>query len=507
MTGGEGLVRCCQCVCFCNCALFTHLLCEFHTVYLNIKISGLILATLILLIMIEKEGKILIVDDNRSVLNSLKLFLEDEFSSVETTTNPNVLPSLIQKGDVDVVLLDMNFSAGRNTGNEGLFWLKEILKYDESISVILITAYGNIELAIKAIKEGAVDFVVKPWDNKRLLSTLQTALKLRRSSIEVRDLKKKQKQLNRDLTERQNVFRSNSPKMLEIYDTIEKISKTDVNVLILGENGSGKEIIAKEIHNLSIRKDETYISVDLGAIGETLFESELFGHKKGAFTDAKEDRMGRVEIASGGTLFLDEIGNVPVSLQVKLLTLLQNRELIPLGANTPVSIDIRLICATNMNLNEMVNEKLFREDLLYRINTIQIEIPPLRERKEDIPSMTDYFLKQFSDKYLKSGLKINSDAYAKLVEYQWPGNIRELKHTVEKAVILTDSKLLKPENFYFNVKVKEKDLLKERITLEESEKAVIGRALKNNKGNISHTAKELNIRRQTLYAKIQKYGL
>ncbi|MFC2097535.1 sigma-54-dependent transcriptional regulator [Bacteroidota bacterium] len=457
--------------------------------------------------MIKEEGKILIVDDNRSVLNSLKLFLEDEFKYVETTTNPNTLPSLLQKGNIDVVLLDMNFSAGRNTGNEGLFWLKEILKYDATVSVVLITAYGNIELAIKAIKEGAVDFVIKPWDNKMLLSTLQTALKLRRSTLEVKDLKYKQKQLNRNLNEKYNVFRSNSPKMLEIYDTLGKISKTDVNVLILGENGSGKEIIAREIHSMSMRNDEAYISVDLGAIGESLFESELFGHKKGAYTDAKEDRMGRIEIASGGTLFLDEIGNVPVSLQVKLLTLLQNREVIPLGSNTPVPIDIRLVCATNMNLNEMVNEKLFREDLLYRINTIQIEIPPLRERKEDIPPLTDYFLKQFSDKYLKSGLKINSDAYAKLEEYQWPGNIRELKHTVEKAVILSDSKLLKPENFYFNVKAKEKYLLKERVTLEESEKLVISRALKNNNGNISHTARELNIRRQTLYAKIQKYGL
>lgn len=458
-------------------------------------------------IMIEKEGKILIVDDNRSVLNSLKLFLEDEFKSVETTANPNSLPSLIQKDNIDIVLLDMNFSAGRNTGNEGLFWLKELLKYDESISVVLITAYGNIELAIRAIKEGAVDFVVKPWDNKRLLTTLNTALKLRRSAIEVRGLKQKQKQFNRNLVESKNIFRSNSPKMLEIYDTIEKISGTDVNVLILGENGSGKEIIAKEIHRRSKRNEEAYISVDLGAIGDTLFESELFGHKKGAFTDARDDRMGRIEIASGGTLFLDEIGNIPVSLQVKLLTLLQKREVIPLGSNTSISIDIRLICATNMDLNDMVNNKLFREDLLYRINTIQIEIPPLRERKEDITDFADYFLKQYSEKYLKQGMKIVSDSYDKLVEYKWPGNIRELKHTIEKAVILSDSKLLKPDSFYFSTQRKELNLFKERMTLQESEKILISKALKNNKGNISHTAKELNIRRQTLYAKIQKYGL
>lgn len=457
--------------------------------------------------MAEKEGEILIVDDNRSVLNSLKLFLEDEFESIETTSNPNNIHSLVQNGNFDVILLDMNFSAGRNTGNEGLFWLKEILKFDESVCVVLITAYGNIELAIKAMKEGATDFVVKPWDNNRLLSTLQTALKLRKSNIEVKELKQKQKQLNRDLGEKHKVFRPCSIKMQDIFKTIEKVSSTNVNILILGENGTGKEIVAQEIHRNSLRKDEAFISVDLGSIGESLFESELFGYKKGAFTDAKEDRMGRVEVASGGSLFLDEIGNIPVSLQTKLLTLLQNRELTPVGSNQPVPIDIRLICATNKDLYEMVDNNLFREDLLYRINTIQIEIPSLRERKEDISPFANYFLKQFSDKYNKSGMKITTDGYDKLVEYPWPGNIRELKHTIEKAVILSSSKLLKSENFYFNLKVKDMGILNSGITLQESEKMHISRALKNNKGNISHTAKELNIRRQTLYAKIQKYGL
>jgi len=454
----------------------------------------------------DNKGKLLIVDDNRSILNSLKLYLEDEFDIVKTVSNPNHIISLIRDKTYDVILLDMNFSAGQKTGNEGIFWLREILKYDESAIIILITAYGNIELAVKAIKEGATDFIVKPWDNKKLLSTLKTGLKLRKSALEIKSLQQKQKHLSENIYQHYNMYKGTSQVMKEVYNTIEKIAKTDVNVLISGENGTGKELIAHEIHKQSLRKNEVLINVDLGVLSESLFESELFGHVKGAFTDAKENRVGRFETASGGTLFLDEIGNLSISLQAKLLSALQNRWITPVGSNKQISVDIRLICATNKSLNEMVNKKLFREDLLYRINTIQIEAPPLRERGEDIVLLTDLFLKQFSEKYAKPFLKINSEAYEKLNDYNWPGNVRELKHTIEKAVILSETNILKPENFLLNVS-KSNGYFMPHITLQESEKRIIKNALRNNKGNISHTAKELNIRRQTLYAKIKKYGL
>ena len=489
------------------CIGFQHQVYEIHTITLvsQYQVFTFILSTESDLNM-DKKGKILIVDDNQSVLSSLQLLLSDRFEHVECLKNPELISRTIEKQDFDVVLLDMNFSAGVNTGNEGLFWLKNILDHDKTLSVVLLTAYGSIDLAIKAVKLGAVDFVVKPWDNKKLLATLNSALRLRTSAVELRELKQKQKQINRTHIRKTKIFRSNSIVMQELYGQFEKIIHTDVNVLILGESGTGKEILAQEIHSQSHRRDEAFIGVDLGAVSETVFESELFGHMRGAFTDAKDDRMGRVQVASGGTLFLDEIGNVPLSLQVKLLTLLQNRTVTPIGADHPVAVDIRLVCATNMDLESMIQEGTFREDLFYRINTIQLTIPSLRERSEDIPDFAYFFLQHYQDKYLKENLGFIKDALDKMRAYSWPGNVRELKHAIERAVILSDSKTLKAEDILMKEK-RPVTAVTQKPTLEFAEKEIIRTALQNHVGNISHAAKELDITRQTLYAKIHKYGL
>lgn len=454
----------------------------------------------------DKENKILLVDDNKSVLNSLQLFLGDKFSHIKCLTNPELIPGELKKEDYDLVVLDMNFSAGVNSGNEGLFWMKEVLKHDKDISVVLLTAYGSIDLAVKAVKLGAVDFILKPWENKKFLATLSSALKLRSSVKELNELKQKQKQINKSQCKELDTLEAGSTKMKDLYGQLDKIVQTDVNVLILGESGTGKEVLAKEIHRRSGRREEPFISVDLGALGESVFESELFGHKKGSFTDAKEDRMGRVQVASGGTLFLDEIGNVALAQQAKLLNLIQNRTVTPIGRDHPIPVDIRLICATNQELENMIIEGGFREDLFYRINTIELTIPPLRERLEDILEFAQFFLEKYQAKYLKEDLQFSDDAKQKMSLYPWPGNIRELKHIIERAVILSSSIILYPDDLILADKRKSPTLVK-NPTLDNVEKAAVEAALKNNKGNISHTAKELNITRQTLYAKIQKHGL
>jgi len=452
-------------------------------------------------------GKLLIVDDNPSVLNALELFLKNKFEAVTTLRNPNQILSAIGQEEYDLILLDMNFTAGVNTGNEGIFWLRKVLKSDPAMVVILITAYGDIELAVTAIKEGATDFIVKPWDNKKLLATLQAGLKLRETQREVKKLKNKQKLFREDTDKHFRMFSGTSEAMKKIYATLAKVAKTDASVLITGENGTGKEVIAREIHNLSKRKDEIFVAVDLGSLTESLFESEMFGHAKGAFTDAKENRTGRFENASGGTIFLDEIGNLPVSLQTKLLSVLETRKITPVGSNKIIPVDIRLISATNKDLSNMVKDDLFREDLFYRLNTVQIELPPLRERGEDILLLADFFLKEFTCKYEKPGLKFSAASINTLMAYHWPGNIRELKHTIEKAVILSDSDIIRPEDLSLN-RTKSADTdLSHTLSIENAEKQVIATALHKNKWNISETAKELNIGRQTLYRKIQKYDL
>ncbi|WP_025725676.1 sigma-54 dependent transcriptional regulator [Bacteroides sp. 14(A)] len=453
-----------------------------------------------------KKGNILIVDDNKNVLSALRILLSDYFENIVLLTSPNTLMSELRDKNPDVVLLDMNFSAGINSGNEGLFWLSEIKKADEELPVVLFTAYADIDLAVKALKGGATDFVVKPWDNAKLLATLQSAYSLRQSRKEVKKLREKQSVLNRDIQKEEDICWGKSPAMQRLLTMIKKVAVTDANVLITGENGTGKELIAKMIHRYSPRAAETLISVDMGAVTETLFESELFGHVKGAFTDAKADRPGKFEAADGGSLFLDEIGNLSYPLQAKLLSALQTRHITRVGSNKSISVDIRLISATNKNLFKSVKEGEFREDLLYRINTIHLEVPPLRERREDIPQLADFFLRRLARKYGKSDLKLGEKALCKLESYAWPGNVRELEHAIEKAVILSDNQELQPNDFYMRTP-DETSFVVESFTLEEMEKILIEKALRKYDNNISAVAAELGISRPTLYSKIRKYEL
>ena len=453
------------------------------------------------------NGKLLIVDDHKQVLKALIQLLEPEFESITGISNPNQIISYINKEEYDVILLDMNFSAGVNTGNEGIYWLNRILKSDPLAAVVMITAYSDVNLAVRAIKEGATDFVVKPWDNNKLITSLQAAFKLRQSKIENKKLRDRQKQINKGIINQSDPLIGKSQTIENVLQVIKKVARTDANVLVIGENGTGKELIVKEIHNNSCRADEAFISVDIGTITETLFESEMFGHIKGAFTDAKEDKTGWFETASGCTLFLDEIGNLSLTMQSKLLTAIQNRVIYKVGSKTAIPFDIRLICATNKNLEEMVSNDLFREDLYYRINTIVIEIPPLRDRGEDIVLLAEHFLKEYAAKYEKFSLKFNSKTLDKLMKYNWPGNVRELRHTIEKAVILCESDILTPEDFIISHSSQQTSLQQKPPTFAEIEKQALQSALNNNNGSVLKASKELDIARQTMYNKMQKYNL
>jgi len=453
------------------------------------------------------KGKLLIVDDHKQVLKALIQLLEPEFESITGLPNPNQIISYINKEEFDVILLDMNFSAGVNTGNEGIYWLNRILKSDPLAVVVMITAYADVNLAVRAIKEGATDFVVKPWDNNKLVTTLQAAFKLRQSKVENKKLRERQKQLNKGILKQYGPLIGKSQAMENILQVMKKVARTDADVLVIGENGTGKELIVKDIHNNSRRADEAFVSIDIGTITETLFESEMFGHIKGAFTDAKEEKTGWFETASGGTLFLDEIGNLSLSMQSKLLAAIQNRVIYKVGSKTPIPFDVRLICATNKNLVEMVSKNLFREDLYYRINTIVIEIPPLRERGEDIILLAEHFLKEYAIKYEKFNLKFSSKTLDKLMKHNWPGNVRELRHTVEKAVILCDSDVLRPDDFIISHPAQQTKHQERPSTFAEIEKHAIQIALRNNNGNILKASKELGLARQTLYNKMQKYNL
>jgi DNA-binding NtrC family response regulator len=452
------------------------------------------------------NGNILIVDDNSSVLIALEMLLQNDFDTVLTLKNPNSLISVIEQNNIDVVLLDMNFTAGINSGNEGLFWLKQIQKIDSAISVVMITAYGDIELAVTAVKQGAFDFILKPWDNNKLKTTLNAALKLRKSKIEAEHYRSTANTLKKELISGYQKFIGQSKVIKNVLSTVKKVAATDANILITGENGTGKELIAREIHNLSKRHNEIMVSVDMGAIPETLFESELFGHVKGAFTDAKENRAGKFETANKGTLFLDEIANLSMPLQAKILAALQNRSITRIGSNTPIPVDIRLISATNRNIAAMIDKEQFREDLLYRINTITIELPPLRERGNDILLIAEFYLHKYSNKYGKYNLKISKSGQAKLLKYSWPGNVRELQHCIEKAVILSENNILNEDSFNFNNKqAKQTDL--QNMTIEEVEKKMIVANIEKERGNMSIVAKKLGITRQTLYNKMKKYGI
>ena len=452
------------------------------------------------------KGRILIVDDNKSVLTALEMLLQSEFKEVYTLNNPGNLISSIQQNQIDVILLDMNFKAGINTGNEGLHWLKRIYETDPTISIVLITAYGDVELAVKAVKEGAFDFILKPWDNAKLISTLHAALKLRTSRLENKGLREKAISLVHEITPPEQNIIGQSACMKNVLEIVKKVADTDANILLTGENGTGKEVIAREIHRLSIRNQEIMVSVDMGAISETLFDSELFGHIKGSFTDAKEDRAGKFETANKGTLFLDEIGNLTVGLQAKILAALQNRMVTRIGSNTPVSIDIRLISATNRDLQAMIVEGLFREDLFYRINTIAIEIPPLRDRDSDILLLAGFYLNKYGAKYNKSSLEISQKAQQRLMNYPWPGNVRELQHCIERAVILADKAEIDENNLALTSNTQQTGSFPYQ-TFEEMEKQMILNNIEREHGNMSAVAKNLGITRPTLYSKMKKYGI
>jgi len=450
-----------------------------------------------------QKASILVVDDNRSILSALEILLVPEFGEVTLISNPNQLLNELRKKDYNLVILDMNFTAGIKSGNEGIYWLGKIKEASPDISVVMITAYGDIDVAVKALKAGASDFVVKPWDNEKLLATLRLAVQLNLSKKEVSHLRRRESELKRALTPEGRYIIGSSPQIMHVMNLVRKVAKTDANILITGENGTGKELVAREIHRLSTRSKELMVSVDMGAITETLFESELFGHMKGAFTDSRETRQGKFEIAHKGTLFLDEIGNLSFHLQAKLLTAIENRQITRIGSNDPIWVDIRLICATNRNIENMVTEGLFREDLLYRINTIQIEMPPLRERGTDIVNLAEFFLGKYTLKYNKRELKLNRQAVDKLVNYSWPGNIRELQNTIEKAVILSDGSVIKPDDLYLKAPsgIKSPDSF---ATLEETELQMIRMAIEQNNGNLTAAAEQLGITRQTLYNKLKR---
>ena len=453
------------------------------------------------------KGNILIIDDDPYILLSVSTLLEQHYSKVQTLKDPLLIPSELNAGSWDVILLDMNFKPGDTSGEEGMQWLVKILKEDPTLNIIIITAYGDVNVAVKAMKMGAIDFIVKPWQNEKLLGTVSAAYKLSQSRKKVSKLQLQKSVLISALDFNYSAIIGDSPALKRLKDDIDKIAGTDVNVLILGENGTGKELIAREIHRNSSRRDEVFINVDLGSLSETLFESELFGHQKGSYTDASEDRVGRFEAASGGTLFLDEIGNLTLPLQSKLLSSLQNREIYRIGSNRPVEVDIRLICATNQPIKQMAAQGTFRQDLLYRINTVEIEIPPLRQRQEDIPSLANHFLSFFSRKYRKENLILPDQVMRRLQQYEWPGNIRELQHAIERAVIMSDGKSLKISDFQFLVRDGPEELIRDNYDLEVLEKWAIDRCLKKYGGNVSKAASELGLTRGSLYRRMQKYDL
>ncbi|MEQ8471227.1 MAG: sigma-54 dependent transcriptional regulator [Marinoscillum sp.] len=451
------------------------------------------------------KGHILIVDDDPDVLHTARLVLKRYYEQVTTESSPVRLETLLKREQVDIILLDMNFKAGATTGNEGLFWLKKIKELNPDIYVIMNTAYGDIQLAVESMKLGAVDFLVKPWEKEKLLSTVNTVFQLVRSNEKVKKLEGRESALNQDIDAGYGHLITKSASMNPILKMIAKVAATDASVLILGENGTGKELVAREIHRQSNRKNDGLIKVDLGSLPESLFESEMFGHVKGAFTDAKEDRAGRFEIADGGSLFLDEIGNLSSPMQSKMLSVLQNRMVTRIGSSRSIPFDVRLISATNQPLYEMVNAGKFRQDLLYRVNTVEIEIPPLRERRDDIILLAEHFLKSFAERYQKGGIKLEERAKKQMMNYPWPGNIRELQHAVERAVIMCEKGSILSEDVLPGRR--EKSQPSQSLKVEDMEKSVVIKAIEKSGGNLSHAAEELGIGRTTLYRKMKKYGL
>lgn len=452
-------------------------------------------------------AKILIIDDDVDILETARMFLKHEFTTITIEEKPERIPEHLRDQEYDVILLDMNFTHGVNDGEQGFYWLEEIRKIDNQAVVVLITAYGEIEAAVRAMKVGAVDFVTKPWKNEKLLATIYAALQLRKSRIEIEKLKNTRDKLSIDLDHRFTEFIGNSTAIRRVHEMIDRVAGTDADILILGENGTGKEVVARTIHKKSMRKNEVFISVDLGALSETLFESELFGYVKGAFTDARQDKPGRFEIASGGTLFLDEIGNLSLPLQAKLLTVLQQRKVQRLGSNKEINIDIRLLTATNHELHEMVFSRAFRQDLLYRINTVEIRVPSLRERIDDLPALTDYFLERFSAKYKRPGMRIDKNVLNKMKKYSWPGNIRELEHAIERAVILTEGKVITSAELVINTVSIRQNSGDTPLTMDEMEKQFLTESLQRQEGNVTNTARALGMTRTALYRRMKKHGI
>lgn len=456
-----------------------------------------------------EEARILVVDDDPDILVAAKLLLRRHFATIDTTSMPEQIPKLFDAHRFDAVLLDMNFALGERSGEEGLKWLGNILELDPHASVILITGYSDLETAVGAIKMGACDFVAKPWQNERLIATVSSAVELHRSKTEAAAFKGRNRELVAT-TEKPSDLVGTSPVMQRVFTMISRAAPTDANVLILGQNGTGKEVVAREIHQQSERSGEVFVSIDLGAVSESLFESELFGHKKGAFTDAKENRIGRIQAANGGTLFLDEIGNLPLHLQAKLLTVIERREVRPVGGNKAVPFDVRLICATNMPFSSLTDEDVFRQDLLYRINTVEISVPPLQDRLDDLPALLEHFIGINSKKYNLPRKRVSAGALARLQDYHWPGNIRELRHAVERAIIMSTGEALEIEDFSF-APGRQKGAVEgvefESFNLEDVERKVVEKVLTQHAGNISHAAKELGITRTSLYRRIEKHGL
>ncbi|HEX2533976.1 MAG TPA: sigma-54 dependent transcriptional regulator [Chitinophagaceae bacterium] len=452
--------------------------------------------------MLLKNASVLIIDDDTDVLTAVRLLLKPEVKEIVTEKNPENIRALLSKTSFDCILLDMNFTASINTGNEGLFWLRKVRELKPDASVIMITAYGDIDLAIRSLKEGAFDFVVKPWHNDKLLATIKEAVSRKDSSSKI-SLPSMSSVIGAELLGESEI-------MQDIFYKVKKIAPTDANILILGENGTGKELIAKAIHQHSTRSSLPFVKVDVGALTESLFESELFGHKKGAFTDAREDRQGRFEAANGGTLFLDEIGNISLHQQAKLLSVLQNRQVIRLGSNEPVPVNIRLVCATNLPLSELANENRFRKDLVYRINTVEIEVPPLRKRGTDITLLARHFIGVYCNKYLKPALDLSRSAREKLESYHFPGNVRELQYAIERAVIMCEDDVLDAKDLIFSpieAAPAGDDQLPDHTNLSTVEKNTILRVIEKHNGNISKAAKELGITRTALYRRLSKYDI
>jgi two-component system response regulator HydG len=453
-----------------------------------------------------KQGSVLIVDDDADVRLAAEIVLKRHFGKITTADDPKKLPTLLAAGDYDVLLLDMNFTTGRTSGKEGLDWLTTVQRLAPDTKVILMTAYGAVETAVKAIKEGASDFVVKPWDNDRLIATVASTLRFSEAARTVRELSSVQQVLNEDLSQLGREIVSRSAAMERVLAQVEKVAATDASVLILGENGTGKELIARAIHRASPRAARAFVHVDLGAIAESLFESELFGHKKGAFTDAREDRAGRFEVASGGTLFLDEIGNLSVQMQAKLLGALQSRTIARVGSDTPIAVNARIVSATNLSAAELSNPARFRQDLRYRINTVEMTLPPLRERRDDIVPLLEYYTARFSRKYGKTALSIAPDAKPKLLHYHWPGNIRELVHSVERAVIMAERDTLGVDDLLLKHEPTAPEDVAD-LNLENLEARTIREAIAKHEGNLSRAARELGLGRTTLYRKMAKHGI